>query len=85
MYSLEWYGLASDPVYHSIRLPFWRKKVLKIRLESYHTSFESFADSEDAQHDRTQRLAYVVSKTVAALRRNKPQTNNLGYFVETDF
>ena len=54
---------------------------LRSRVERMHP----FADLEDAQLVKVQSLTYVVSRTVAALRRNEPPKNNLGCFVETDF
>lgn len=81
MYCLRRYGLGSDNVYHSIRLPSWRRKVLKIRLEAYREAVGFYPDTQDAELDRAQRLSHVVSKTVAALRRHEPTKNHLGGFV----
>lgn len=85
MYSLDGYGSGTDTVYQSIRLLFWRRKALRSRLEAYREAVELYPDTDNTRLDRARRLAHVVSKTVAALRRNQPPTNNIGQFSETEF
>ena len=75
MYSLAWYGLDSDPVYHSIYSPLWRRNSLKARLEAYRELIELYRDTGDVMIDRKQRLGHVTSKTLAALRRSEPPQN----------
>ena len=81
MYSLGRYGFGSDNVYHSIRLPLWRRKVLKARLEAYRDAVELYPDTCDSKLDRARRLPHVVEKTVAALRRHVPLKDQFGSFV----
>jgi hypothetical protein len=77
MYSLGWYGFRSDPVYQSFRLPYWRRKVLEVRLAAYREAYEFFPETGDIGLDRAQRLPHVVRKTVESLRRNQPPKNSL--------
>jgi hypothetical protein len=85
MYSFDWYGLGGDKVCHAIRLPFWRRKVLKLRLEAYREALELYPKTTDNELDRAKRLPHVVTKTVEALRRHEPPKNKIGHFVELDF
>jgi hypothetical protein len=85
MYSLGWYGLGSDWVYQSFRLPYWRRKVLKARLAAYREAYEFYPETNDVELDRAKRLPHVVGKTVDALRRNEPPKNMLDLYVESDF
>jgi hypothetical protein len=85
MYSFGWYGLSGDNIYHAIRLPYWRKKVLKLRLEAYREAIELFPDTDNREIDRAQRLPHVVAKTVDALRRNEPPKSRFGHYSELEF
>lgn len=84
-YSFDWYGSDSDDVRHSIRLPYWRRKVLKVRLEAYREAIELHPDSDDHQLIRVQRLSHIVSQTIAALRRRSPPKNTDADFIKTDY
>ncbi len=79
------FGSDSNPLYHSIRLPYWRRKVLKARLEAYREAVVIYPDVGVTQLTRMQRLTHVVAKTVAALSRNEPPKNSIGHYIETDF
>ena len=85
MYSLDCNGLGTDQVYHSIRLPYWRKKVLKVRLEAYREAYEFNPATDGVGLDRAKRLKHVVRKTVDALRRNEPPMNKYDQYIESDF
>lgn len=85
MYSLGWYGLGSDSVHQSIRLPYWRGKVLKARLAAYREAYEFYPETNDVELDRAKRLPHVVDKTVDALRRNEPPKNMFDQYIESDF
>jgi hypothetical protein len=85
IYSLGRYGFGADPIYQSIRLPNWRKKVLKARLAAYREADELFPETGDVELDRAKRLPHVVAKTVEALRRNEPPKNKFDHYIESDF
>lgn len=72
LYSFEWLDLCGDDSLQSVGLPEWRKQVLKIRLHAYREAMELFPESDDRLLLREQRLDHITSKTVAALRRTKP-------------
>lgn len=78
MWSLMYCGYNQDPVFQSFRLPYWRRKVLKTRLEAYR-------EAQDSIQDRAEIFQFVVTKTVDALRRVPPPKNDLEYFIESDF
>ena len=75
LYSFEWFDLIGDEVFQSIGLPAWRKQVLKLRLQAYREAMDLFSQTDDRQRSREQRLRHVTSRTVAALRRTKPNVD----------
>ncbi|MBC8268058.1 MAG: hypothetical protein H8E36_04860 [Rhodospirillaceae bacterium] len=85
MESLEWFELIEDPVFQSTRLPYWRRKVLLLRLEAYREAMEFYPDTKDAHLDRVKRHTHVTTKTIAGLRRNEPPRNSSEHFIDTDF
>jgi hypothetical protein len=85
MLSLDWHGHIADPVYQSGELPFWRRKVLKARLEAYRDSEELFLDKGNGKSLRAEKVDHVVSKTVSALKRNQPPKDRFDDFIVSDF
>lgn len=80
-------GYEKTPEYHSHYLHFWRRKVLKARLEAYREIFENVGQKDVEFLERIAEITHFVArKTASALSRNQPSRHpKTSGFLESDY